>query len=151
MDWLTETPAYGTTLAPQLLGVKIIEICAGALLLLTLLTVTIGWAQHLSGCMWLLALVPLAVDIAAGITAHALHDTYIYWVYYLEGLPPRFPGTVEGYVEHAVTNANQTAMVLGWVFAVVTGVLFVLSLFDLWRLVVPGRPRNRSVPLALDS
>jgi hypothetical protein len=73
MDWLTESPAY-YALGPQLMGVKVLEICAGVLLLLALLTFIIGWAQHRSRRIWLLALVPLAVGIAAGITAHVLHD-----------------------------------------------------------------------------
>jgi hypothetical protein len=149
MDWLTETPAYGITLAPQLLGVKITEICAGALLLLTLLTSIVGWARHLSGRVRLLALVPLAAGIAAGITAHALHESYVFWVSLFDRLAPTAPRNPN--FTNEIANANQAATVLGWIFVIVTSVVVVLSLFYLWRPVVSGRPRKLSVPVALDS
>jgi hypothetical protein len=142
MDWLTETPAYGTTLAPQLLGVKILEICACALLLLTLLTVMVGWVRHLSRHVRLLTLVPLAASIAAGITAHVFHDTYVYWVSLFDHLPPTAPPNPN--FINGIANANQAATVLGWIFVIVTGVLFVLGLFDLWHRVMPERPGSLS-------
>jgi hypothetical protein len=155
MDWLTETPAYGTILVPQLLGVKITEICAGALLLLTLLTSIVGWTRHLSGRVYLPALVALATGIAAEITAHALHDAYIYWVSLLNhAFSPRSPQSPEVFLApflHEIANANHTATVLGWIFSIVTGVVVVLGLVHLWRLFVLARPRNPVVPLARDS
>ena len=147
MDWLTETPAYGMTLAPQLLGVKILEICASALLLLTLLTFIVGWAWHLSRRVRVLALVPLAAGITAGITAHVLHDTYVSWVSFLEHLAPTYPPNLT--LNNEIASANQAATVLGWVFVIVTGILFVLGLFNVWRSAVSGQPRDLSVPLAL--
>jgi len=138
MDWLTEAPAYGTTLAPQLLGVKITEICAGALVVLMLLTYLVGWARHLSGRVRLLALVPLAAGITAGITAHALHDTYMNWVSLLNRLfsprSPQSPKVAEARFLHEIATANHTATVLGWIGVTVTGILLLLSLMGLWRL-----------------
>ena len=67
MDWLTETPAYGTTLAPQLLGVKILEICSAALLLLTLLTAMVGWVFVMVTCgLFLLGLFDFWHPVAPG-------------------------------------------------------------------------------------
>jgi hypothetical protein len=149
MDWLAETPAYGITLAPQLLGVKITEICASALLLLTLLTYLVGWARHLSGRAHLLVLVPLAAGIAAGITAHALHESYAFWVSLFNRAPPTAPPNPNFINE--IAKANQAATVLGWIFVSVTGVVVVLGLIRLWRLLVLTRPRNPAVPSAPDS
>ena len=47
MDWLNEAPAY-TGLAPQLLWIKILEICAGVLFAVALLTLLVVWLRHLS-------------------------------------------------------------------------------------------------------
>ena len=149
MDWLTESPAY-TGLGPQLMGVKVLEICAGVLLLLAILTFIIGWARHLSMRMWLLAFVPLAVGIATGIIAHALHDTYVYWVYYFGHITRLAPVAGER-IDKEFANANQTAVVLAWVFVFVTGVLLVLSLLSWWRLVVSRGQRHRSTSIALNS
>ena len=140
MDWLTETPAYGMTLAPQLLGVKILEICASALLLLTLLTFIVGWAWHLSRRVRVLALVPLAAGITAGSLSHVLHDTYVSWVSFLEHLAPTYPPNLT--LNNEIASANQAATVLGWVFVIVTGILFVLGLFNVWRSAVSGQGRG---------
>jgi hypothetical protein len=133
MDWLTEPPTY-TYVGPQLTGVKILEICAGVLLLLTLLTFIIGWAWHFSGRVRLYVLVPLAAGITAGMTAHILHTTYVYWVFRVANLPPSFPREVGDNLMNGIANANQAATALGWVFVIVTGMVLALSLVGLWRL-----------------
>ena len=149
---LNETPVF-TVLAPQLLSAKILEICAGVLLVLFLLAFTIGWVQHLSWHVRLYALVPLAAGMASAIAAHALHDTYVYWVYGLYAASGAGPAPQAYYerLQRDIASANQTATVLGWVFVIVTVILLALGLVGVWRLVVHGRRRNLPASLAVES
>jgi hypothetical protein len=151
MDWFNETPVYGF-LEPQLLGVKILEICAVVLLVLALLTLLVGWLRHLSWRVRLSALLPLAASVAAGIAAHALHDIYVSWVGFLNyWLPVSYPLGNQILITREITDANQTATVLGWVGIIVTGVLLALSLLGVWYLLVPGRRRHVSASVAIES
>ena len=151
MDPLNETPVF-TVLAPQLLSAKILEICVGVLLVLFLLAFIIGWVRHLSWYVRLYALVPLAAGMASAIAAHALHDTYVYWVYRLYAASGAGPVPQVYYVklQHDLASANRAATVLGWAGVIVTLILLALGLVGLWRLVVPGRRRNLPTSLALE-
>lgn len=151
MDPLNETSLY-SILAPQLLSVKILEICAAVLLILALLTLLVGWVRHLSWRVRLLALLPLAAGIAAEIVAYALQDTYAYWVGFLNyWLPVSYPKGVQDHFLSEIANANQAATVLGWTGVIVTVVLLALSLVGVWRLLVSGQWRPRSATVAIES
>jgi hypothetical protein len=151
MDPLNEASLYAI-LAPQLMSVKILQICAGILLILALLTLLIGWLCHLYWRVRLLALLPLAAGIAAEIVAHVLHDTYVYWVEFLNyWLPVSYPKGFQDHFLREIANADQAATVLGWTGVIVTGVLLALGLVGMWRLVMSGRWRQRSSAIAIES
>ncbi len=136
MDWLNEAPVW-PIVAPLLMWIKILEICAAILLILTMLTLLVGWLRHLS---WRIALLPLAASVEAAIAAHSFHDTYVFWVKYLNfWYNHRASSTVFTYSGYAIGNATHVATVLGWVAIVVTGILLALGLVGMWRLTVPGR------------
>lgn len=118
---------FSTLLAPQQTGIQVLEICAGVLLLLALLTLLVGWVRHLTWRVRLTALFPLAASIGAGIVAHALQETYRSWVNFLCALPRSFPPGVQTQFLQGIATANHTAAVLGWVSAIVTGLLLVVS------------------------
>jgi hypothetical protein len=125
---------FSTLLAPQQTGIQVTEICAGVLLLLALLNLLVGWARHLSWGVRGITLLPLAASVAAGIGAHALQDTYLYWVNFLCYLGGSFPPGFQNHFLQGIADANHRAAVLGWVSAIVTGILLVLSGVGMWRL-----------------
>jgi hypothetical protein len=85
------------------------------------------------------------------IAAHALHNSYVYWVNLLNHLAPTLPGLQTNmFLTSEIAKANQTAMLLGWVFIIVTGILLALSLLGLWYLVEAGRRRHLPTSLAIE-
>jgi hypothetical protein len=152
MDPLSETSIF-TSLAPQLLSAKILEICAGVLLVLFLLAFIFGWVRHLSWYVRLYALVPLTAGMASAIAAHALHDTYVYWVYGLYAASGAGPAPQAYYerLQRDIASANQAATVLGWSGIIVTVILLALGLVGLWRLVGPRRRRHLQASLVIES
>jgi hypothetical protein len=149
MDPLNET-AYLPQLAPLLMWIKVIEVCASILLLLALVTMLATWVWQLSWRMRLSALVPLAAGTAAGIAAHALHSWYVYWTNSALFTPRTSPGHVTPqYIadvlrllrpfEDQFTSDLHTATILGWGILVVTAILVALGLLGTWRLVAAGR------------
>jgi hypothetical protein len=151
MDWFTEISIF-PMLVPQLMSVKIVEICAVILLILAMLTLIVGWVRHLSPQVRVSALVPLAAGLAATIAAHALHDSYVYWVNFLFNVSgERFPKAYQDQYLRDLATANHTAAVLGWVVVIVTGILLALSFLGMLRLLMPRRRKQLSVPLAIES
>jgi len=152
MDPLNET-SYIPQLSSLLLWIKVIEVCTGALFALALLTLLAMSVRQLSWRVRLSALVPLAAGIAAGIVAHALHTTYVYWENVLS-LPEPTPGHITvllikthlvryQHIQREVASATHTATILGWgVVVVVTGILLILGFLGAWRLVATGRHRQ---------
>jgi hypothetical protein len=98
-----------------------------------------SFLQPISPCrsLSIVSRTPKNQRAATGITAHFLHDTYVYWVYLFDHLPPTVPRNPT--LDNNIANANQVATMLGWVFVMVTTGLILLGLFDLWHRVVPGR------------
>ncbi len=139
MDWFTETP-YWPPMAPLLLWIKVLEICALVLLALAMLTFLVGWLQHRSWRIGLWALLSLVASGGAAIAAHALHSTYAFWV---TEFHHSVPLSIYSYAQYAIGNATHTATLLGWACVLVTGLLLSLSLVGLWRLC-PRRPARAS-------
>jgi hypothetical protein len=152
MDWLTEAPGW-SDLDSLLLWIKVLEICAVVLLVLAGLTLLIGWVRHLSLWVRLRALLPLAASIGAAIAVHALHTSYVYWDNTLTALVNHPRGAPLTYYRalYFIGTATHTAVVLGWIFLIVTGVLLVLGLVGVWRLTVYDRHGDLPVPLVIES
>jgi hypothetical protein len=147
MDWLNEAPVW-PIVAPLLLWIKILEICAVVLIALALLTLLVGWLRHLSWRIRLSALVPLAASVGAAIAAHAFHDTYVFWVNYLNfWYNHRAPYAIFSHASYVIGNTTHAATVLGWVALVVTGILLALGLVGIWRLRGKAVPDSRRLPL----
>src|SRR5215467_5051381 len=96
------------------------------------------------------SLVPLAVGMAAGIAAHALHRRYVYWTTSALFTPRTSPGQVTPQyiadvlrllrpVENQFTSDLHTATSVGWGILVVTAMLVGLGLRGIWRVVAAGR------------
>jgi hypothetical protein len=149
VDWLNETPAY-TFLAPQLMWIKILEVCAAVLLVTALLMLLTGWLRHCSLRVQLIALLPLAASVGVGIAVLVLHGAYVYWVDFVGNLPVSFPLAYQNWWLGQIAKANNTATVLGWVSVAVTGVVLVLSLVGFWRLVMLGRQNQLPASLAME-
>jgi hypothetical protein len=148
MDWLAETPTW-SYLASLLLWIKVVEICAVVLLVLAGLTLLIGWGRHLSLWVRLSALLPLAASMGAAIAVHSLHTSYVYVDNLITMLAnSRAPLPFQVHVFYLVNTDTHTAMVLGWIFLIVTGALLVLGIVGFWRLR-PPRQRQQAPSLAI--
>jgi hypothetical protein len=146
MDWLTETSAV-PEVAPLLLWIKIVEMCAVVLFALALITLVIGRMRHLSQWVRLTALVPLAAAIGAAIVVHVLHDSYIFWVNYSNAyIFGKSPPTVEFYYYPGTANTDHTAAVVGWVVLIVTALCLIFCLVGAWRRVQPEQRRQLAPP-----
>ena len=142
---------FPTLLAPQQTWIRIIEICGGALLILALLHLIVGWVWHLSWRVRLLALVPLIAGIGAGVAAYTLQNTYMYWINFLCNLPMFFPQWFQAHYQQEIADANHTAAVLGWVVVAVMGFMLVLSFWVVSRVVVSRRKGPQSsISLAIE-
>jgi hypothetical protein len=150
MDWFNETSFY-PLLAPQLMWIKILELCAVILLATALLTLVVGWVRHLSWRVRLLALLPLAASIGAGSIAHHLHDTYIYWNAFLGHLPYSYPAGYYNHIMQLIFEANNQAELAGWFAICITGILLMLGLYGGWRAVASGGRGQLPASLALES
>ena len=153
MDGLNEiaTSAAGPVLMPLLMWIKILEVCAVALLAVALLMLVVGWIRHVSGWMRLSALVPLAIGIGVEITAYSLHTSYVYWTTYIDAAwGAKAPPAFYSHVLYQAEQANHMGTVLGWVGVVVTGIVVAVCLVGLWRLVPPHQ-QPRSDSLAVES
>jgi hypothetical protein len=149
MDPLNETP-FSLQLAPLLMWIKVIEVCASMLLLLALVTLLATWVGRRSWRIRFLALLPLAAGIAAGIAAHALHSRYVYWTTsvpfgWLPSIPhpsPQSTAIINRWLrpfEEQFTSDMHTATLLGWGIVVVTAMLVALGLLGAWRLFTSER------------
>ena len=158
MDPLNET-TYIPQLMPLLTWIKVIEVCAGILLVLALVTLLAPSVWQLSWRLRLSALAPLAVGIAAGITVHALHSMYVSWTNSVLFMPHTEGGHITPQViaafrrffqpfEDHFTSDMHTATILGWVFVVVTAMLVALYLLGTWRLVATRRHKALQASLA---
>jgi hypothetical protein len=116
---------------PTILGnwIRILYLCAGLLLIETLLILILGWARRLSWRLRLGALAPLAVSVAAVVAARYIDGMYFGgWVIQQSPIPSLQEQIIAGF-----NDSIRKASVLGWIGIGLTSILLVLGLVSAFR------------------
>ena len=133
---LTSVPDWHTILASW---IKILYVCAGLLLVETLLILLLAWMRHLSWRVRLTALVPLAAGVGTVVAARFIDGMYFGGWFVLRSPIP----SAQAQIIAGLENSIHRASVLGWLGIGLTSILLVLGLIGARRL--PARPRRLSV------